>query len=86
MWLLLYALVNGAPVAVADGVLADGLIGWVYLGWLLTGGSLVVNFYLFAWAFTPDADGQRSSRPLRLWLVLFFVPLVAMSGLALLAP
>jgi hypothetical protein len=33
-----------------------------------------------------DTDGQRSSRPLRLWLVLFFVPLIAMGGLALLAP
>lgn len=86
VWLLLYALVNGASAAIADGVLADGLIGWVYLGWLLTGGSPVVNFYLFAWAFTPDADGQRSNRPLRIWLVLFFVPLAAMGALALLAP
>jgi hypothetical protein len=86
VWLLLYVVLSTVPYEIAAGVLADGLIGWVYLGWLLTGGSPVVNFYLLAWAFTPDADVQRSSRPLRLWLVLFFVPLVAMGGLALLTP
>jgi phage shock protein PspC (stress-responsive transcriptional regulator) len=84
VWLLAYVVLSAVPYEIAAGVLADGLIGWVYLGWLLTGGSPVVNFYLFAWAFTPDADGQRSSRPLRIWLVLFFVPLAAMGGLALL--
>jgi phage shock protein PspC (stress-responsive transcriptional regulator) len=86
VWVLLYAVFSAVPYEIAAGVLADGPIGWVYLGWLLTGGSPVVNFYLFAWAFTPNVDGQRSSRPLRLWLVLFFTPLVIMFGIALLSP
>jgi phage shock protein PspC (stress-responsive transcriptional regulator) len=64
VWLLLYVVLNAVPYEIAAGVLADGPIGWVYLGWLLTGGSPVVNFYLFAWAFTPGTNGQRSHRPL----------------------
>jgi phage shock protein PspC (stress-responsive transcriptional regulator) len=86
VWLLAYVVLSAVPYEIAAGVLADGLIGWVYLGWLLTGGSPVVNFYLIAWAFTPDADGQRSTRPLILWLLLCLVPLLAMGALALLAP
>jgi phage shock protein PspC (stress-responsive transcriptional regulator) len=84
VWLVLYVIVSGAPAAVADGVLADGLIGWVYLGWLLTGGSPVVTGYLIAWACIPDAAGQRSARPLLLWVLLLLGPLAAMLGLALL--
>lgn len=83
-WVLLYALTNGAPTAVADGVLNDGLLGWLYVGWLLTGGSPVVLLYLFSWWLIPCANGQRRSRPLAIWLGLFFGPLVAMVGLALL--
>jgi phage shock protein PspC (stress-responsive transcriptional regulator) len=84
VWLLLYVVLNAVPYEVAAGVLADGPIGWAYLCWLLAGGSPVVTFYLVAWAFTRDAGGQRSSRPLRLWLVLFFAPLLIMFGIALL--
>jgi phage shock protein PspC (stress-responsive transcriptional regulator) len=83
VWLALYAVASGVPTAIADGVYMDGLIGWVYLFWLLTGGSPVVAFYMAAWAFTPNASGQRDTRPLLAWLLLLIVPLLVMGGLAL---
>jgi phage shock protein PspC (stress-responsive transcriptional regulator) len=83
IWLALYALTSGLPAAIASGVHADSLIGWVYMFWLLTGGSPVVAFYMVAWAFVPDTNEQRNTRPLLTWLLLFFVPLALMSVLAL---
>jgi len=83
VWLTLYAVTSGVPAAIASSVHTDGPIGWVYLFWLLTGGSPVVAFYMVAWAFTPDTDGQRSTRPLLIWLALFLVPLALMGLLAL---
>jgi phage shock protein PspC (stress-responsive transcriptional regulator) len=83
VWLVLYAVTSGVPAAIASSVHTDGPIGWVYLFWLLTGGSPVVAFYMVAWAFVPDTDGQRSSRPLLIWLTLFLVPLALMGLLAL---
>jgi hypothetical protein len=38
---------------------------------------------MVAWAFVPDTDGQRSTRPLLIWLALFLVPLALMGLLAL---
>jgi phage shock protein PspC (stress-responsive transcriptional regulator) len=83
IWLALYALASGVPAAIASGVHADGPIGWVYLFWLLTGGSPVVAFYMVAWAFVPDTNDQRSTRPLLIWVLLFILPLALMGVLAL---
>ncbi len=83
VWLALYAVASGLPAAIASNVHTDGPIGWIYMFWLLTGGSPVVAFYMVAWAFVPDTDGQRSTRPLLIWLALFLVPLALMGVLAL---
>jgi phage shock protein PspC (stress-responsive transcriptional regulator) len=83
VWLTLYAVTSGVPAAIASSVHTDGPIGWVYLFWLLTGGSPVVAFYMVAWAFVPDTDGQRNTRPFLLWVLLFLVPLALMGILAL---
>lgn len=84
VWLGLYVLASDISDAISSGVPADGLVGWVYLFFLLTGGSPVLSFYLFAWAFTPQANGQRTVRPLLWWALLFFGPLLLMAGLIML--
>jgi phage shock protein PspC (stress-responsive transcriptional regulator) len=83
VWFVLYVTASGVPAAIASSVHTDGPIGWVYLFWLLTGGSPVVAFYMVAWAFTPDAEGQRNTKPFVLWVLLFLVPLALMGILAL---